>query len=180
MPYPPELSALPVLPSITPSHRQAVGTYIGNFGNTGPSPTTWPAANRAIFVPFVVPGPVTAKALFVVNDFTIGGNLDLGIYDQDGNRLVSTGSFASSVTWHVVTIPDTLLTPGPSYYYLATCRSATQNTNAYVLGGLWRCRLAGLAKADLGSVTLPASVTLAAPSDDYIPNAGILTQPISL
>jgi hypothetical protein len=180
MPYPTALRGTPTLPVITPGHLQAIGLHLAQFGVTGTSPASWPAANRAIFVPFVVTAPVLARELFIVDNASGSGTFDLGIYDPDGVRLVSTGAITTGATWQTVAIPDTLLAPSSGYYYMAACRSNTGTTNVYATGSVIRARITGLAKADLGSAVLPSLATLASVVDDLIPNMGVCTQPITL
>jgi hypothetical protein len=77
----------------------------------------WPAANRAIYIPFELEVPATAyKMAFVVG--TQSGNYDAGIYDELGNRLVSMGSTAVPAAGVAVAdIADTALEPGT--YFMA-------------------------------------------------------------
>jgi hypothetical protein len=79
----------------------------------------WPSANLAIFVPMPIASPFIATQMWVVNGATVSGNIDVGIYDIQGNRLVSIGSTAQAGTTSNQTfnITDTLLSP--AVYYLA-------------------------------------------------------------
>ena len=78
----------------------------------------WPTANLAMFLPFILAEAVTIKRIFVVVSGT-GGNIDVGIYDSDGKRLVSLGSTAMGAPGAAMScdIADTLLPAGR--YYLA-------------------------------------------------------------
>jgi hypothetical protein len=57
--------------------------------------------------------------MLVLNGATASGNMDVGIYDYAGTRLVSSGSTAQSGTsaFQDFDITDTLL--GPGIFYLA-------------------------------------------------------------
>lgn len=73
-------------------------------------------ANRAVYQPFLVKRQVivTDTAVFVV---TQAGNLDVGIYDLAGTRIVSSGTTACGAAGvQVVGITDTTLSPG--WYYV--------------------------------------------------------------
>lgn len=55
-----------------------------------------PVANVVLVVQFVVPMEATAEQMWIYNGASVGGNIDLGIYDEDLNLLGSTGSIAQS------------------------------------------------------------------------------------
>jgi hypothetical protein len=82
-------------------------------------------------VPVVLAIPVTVYQLAGFNGTVVSGNIDLGIYDANGGRLVSAGSTAQAGTTaaQVIDITDTLLTPG--VYYLA---QSADNITATVHG----------------------------------------------
>lgn len=129
---------------------------------------TWGAANRAIYVPVVVPCRVTACQMAWANGAAVSGNVDAGIYDVTGVRLVSTGSTAQAGTTalQVADITDTVLTPG--VYFLAL---AVDNTTATIsrlptnTGALQGC---GVQQQDT-AFTLPATATFAAPTVATLP-----------
>jgi hypothetical protein len=107
----------------------------GLFPTTGGN-LAWGANNRANFLPFRVPRPLIARALFVGNGTNLSGNVDLGIYARGSAgdtlvRLVSTGSTAraGSGEQQDIDIPDTLLGPGRYYFGLAL-----SNLSGTVLG----------------------------------------------
>jgi len=60
---------------------------------TADNAPTWPAANRAIGYPFVISSNVPPlDHLWVEIGDTAASNFDLGVYDEDFVRIVSTGS----------------------------------------------------------------------------------------
>ena len=79
---------------------------------------TWPVTNLAIYIPFTVTEQITIKRI-LVRVGTSSGNIDVGIYDTDGTRRVSSGStaMAAAYTTQSVDIADTALSPGT--YYMA-------------------------------------------------------------
>ena len=166
----PTLSSIAVMPA-----------HISSFDNNGRAPVVdlansagiggnavWPAANRAIFQPFLVNSTVTAYQMgFLVA--VQSGNYDIGIYDYNQARLVSTGSTGVPAAGPAVAnIADTVLTPG--HYFMALC---IDNTTASVLrinnGSLGTLSASGIQDQDIGAVTLPNPATFSAPGSVYTP-----------
>jgi hypothetical protein len=134
----------------------------------------WPAANRAIYAAVMVERTCVAYR-FGVRVTTQAGNLDVGIYDEDFNRIVSKGSTAVAVaglqvidlTASVTGTASPTLKPG-IYFLALSCSSATAafqraSHNAEAL------RVCGVQQEGLGAVTLPAVGTPANPASAYIP-----------
>ena len=82
-------------------------------------------ANRAQFIPFTLSEMVVIKRMSIVNGASVSGNVDVGIYDQAGNRLVSIGGVAQGPinSAQIFDIADTQLAAGR--YYLAVVLSGT-------------------------------------------------------
>lgn len=126
----------------------------------------WPAANRALFVPFRVPVTVTVTEMVVGMGSVAGGNFDAGIYDAAANLVVSSGSQARvASSENIAPLVDTDLTPG--LYYLAL---AADTTNQYAAQqpNTQAMRLTGMRQA-AAAFPLPASVTFAAPVSNFLP-----------
>lgn len=138
---------------------------------SGPSNAVWPAANRALFVPFEVWSPMIAKKIAVLNGATVAANVDLGIYNLSGTRLVSTGSqtrTGASVI-QVYDITDTLLSPGVYYMALAS----NSGTDTFLRFGLAALRLQVAGVQQMASAfPLPASAVFANPASAYLPWIG--------
>jgi hypothetical protein len=116
----------------------------------------WPVANRAIYVPVILQiAPVTVfKMAFLVG--VQAGNYDIGIYSQDGVRLVSTGStLVPAAGIAIVDIADTTLSTPGIYYLAMVCSTVTTLTIFRAAPGDLACRLTGLKTQDLGATTLP-------------------------
>lgn len=136
--------------------------------------TAWPANNRAIYFPVVVHEPCTAYQM-AIEVTTQAGNLDIGIYDELGNRLVHSGSTAVAAAGvQVVNITDTALTPG--VYFLAICIDTT--------GAAIRCSASkpaldlqtfGVQQQAVGAVTLPDPATFANPASGVAPAIWVST-----
>jgi hypothetical protein len=91
--------------------------------------TTWPSNNLAFYYPFSLTSFETAYQLLFLVGATSSGNIDVGIYDSQKNRIVSAGSTAMSATVNTVqelNITDTVLPPGD--YLLGGVCSTTVGT----------------------------------------------------
>jgi hypothetical protein len=117
----------------------------------------YPTTNLAIYVPVRLKSRVIIKRLFA-DVVAASGNVDLGIYDAAGVRLVSSGS----ITAVAPTISDiTDLTVGPGLVYLAI------NSDNTTITLLWHVTTApipaalGVLSEALGSVTLPSTASWA-------------------
>jgi hypothetical protein len=117
--YQPPMLARPGEITITPWSYQSIGVELFGTGLATPATNNFVTVNLAVFIPFGVPEAVTITKLFWGNGAAVAGNLDAGIYDTAGNRLVSTGTTAQSgtTTLQVIDVTDTTLARG--LYYLA-------------------------------------------------------------
>lgn len=136
---------------------------------TSQASITWPAANRAMYFPFVVGAPFLVAKVAWENAATVNGNTDMGIYDAAFNKIVSAGSTAQAGAnaAQVVDITDTTLLPGR--YWMAL---ASSSGTATYFG--WSFSAAGLAGAcgilqQASAMALPASATPAAMASTVIP-----------
>jgi len=93
------------------------------------SSNTWPTNNIATYVPFRLTSWATVYQLLFWVGATSAGNIDVGIYDAQKNKIVSSGSTAMSATVNTVqelNVTDTVLSPG-NYLLAASC-STTSGT----------------------------------------------------
>lgn len=135
----------------------------------------WPAANRAIYVPFLVHAACVAYQMGVIVG-TQSGNLDIGIYDAISyKRLVSSGSTAvAAAGFQAVNITDTTLIPG--VYFAALCVDNTTAQLRRSATATYLCGLMGVLQQAVGAVTLPATASsLAQPASGYLPLITIST-----
>ena len=128
----------------------------------------WPAANRAIYVPFIVDSIVTAYQMAF--EVTVqSGNCDVGIYDELGNRVVSKGSTAVGAAGiQLVDITDTVLTPNTYYAALNVDNTTAAVTRISGIAALW-LQVYGVQQQAVGAVTLPNPATFANPASAYLP-----------
>lgn len=122
----------PVIANIDPvviscATPQSIGEALSSIGQSLTA-AAWPASNRAYYVPVSIFSTLTVVKMFVINGGTASGNIDVGIYDAGGARLVSIGSTAQSGTSVIqeFNITDTTLSPG--LYYLACAMDNTTGT----------------------------------------------------
>jgi hypothetical protein len=151
----------------TAGPESMIGSYLMIGVTAASSGAVWPAANLAIYQPVVITEAVTAYQM-AVEVTTQAGNLDLGIYDEGLNRLVSLGSTAvGAAGLQVGNITDTPLAPG-LYYIAMNCSSATAAFRRHA-PGVQVLRCSGAAQQAVGAVTLPNPATFAAAANAYVP-----------
>lgn len=125
-------------------------------------PTTsfaWGVQYRAIYVPIRIPRQVVVLELGYTSNTVGTGDVDVGIYDAEGTRLVSTGSTAKIATasTHAIDVTNTTLQPG--LYYLGLSNSTTTDTfSTYSVAAPIPSAL-GILTETLGSVVLPATAS---------------------
>lgn len=150
----------------------SVGAEVQATASSTGASATWPAANRAIIIPFYLPIRSTLTKIFWVNGSAVSGNCDAGVYDAAYAKLVSSGSTAQSGTSaiQIVDVTDTVLAPGT--YYMALAIDNTTATTLRGTSGNLLMRTSGL--ADMASAfALPATFTPAALTSPYVPYMGV-------
>jgi hypothetical protein len=167
--YPGQLPYAP-MECVSTGGMHGIGGALSPFFNLQGA-ATWPAAQRAIFVPFRLSWQFMVRRMAWVNTNTTG-TLDVGVYALDGTRLCSTGAVtrtgANVLQSAAVTAP-LMLGPG-TYYFASLCSSAAGTLIGLVATiATWDPRCHGLAKLDAGANTLPAVATLASYTDTVIP-----------
>jgi hypothetical protein len=132
--------------------------------------TTWPTANLALFVPFVLSEQITFNVLRILIGGVTSGNVDVGIYDINGKRVVSTGSQAAGLAsqGQAFAITGTVVYPGR--YFLAL---AVDNTTLQMRILAFNDFMVGMQKM-LAAFPLPATVTYdGGVQIAYIPLVGV-------
>jgi hypothetical protein len=152
-----------------------VGDYSLWSSGAFTSTATWPAVDRALYVPFQVDIPFTAKTIALVVAIQ-SGNLDVGIYDEKGNRIVSKGSTAVAaagnqfvdLTASVTGTASPVLQWG-TYYLAMNCDNTTASFNKQSTNAALTLEVCGVQQQAVGAVTLPATATFANPASAYVP-----------
>ena len=153
-------------------HRYCIGVELGALvGGTNPAGAAYPIANDAIFIPMRIVQNVWIKRLYSVNGSTASGNIDVGIYTEDGARLRSSGSTAQSGTSQpqFFDITDIMLSPGR--YYLAVAKNDTTGTLFRTNTSVLHQQKMGLLKM-ASAMALPATATFATVTDAFVPMIG--------
>lgn len=156
-PMPPSRLVVPGLDLISTNDNSGAASVFGS-------------ANDAVYVPFVVAEPITVTQIHVVVG-TQNGNVDVGIYNAAGTRLVSAGTTAvGAVGVQTFNITDTLLPRGRYFAAMAT-DSATAKFSTAVL----RVNRDQDGNAVMGikkqatAFPLPATATFASPTSTFVP-----------
>lgn len=157
--------------AITPFSAESLGSMAWFLGTNSSASTVWPSGNFAIYIPFIISVPTLISGGAIANGATASGNVDMGIYDDQGNRLISKGSTAQAGTsgWQLMAFGSITLNPG-NYYMAMTCSNgvATVQQVNVVAAEDTRC-LGVLGQAS--ALPLPATATFA-------PNATMAAIPL--
>lgn len=127
--------------------------------NPGFSSGGWPANNRAEYYPITLPAGFTVSRFMVTNG-NATGNIDIGLYDASGSRLLSTGTQSRTGSSVVQYYTVTAQAFPPGNYYLALVVSSTSgNVFAAVGSSAINTQCCGVLQEALGGTTLPTSMT---------------------
>jgi phage tail sheath gpL-like len=169
-------------PAIHPFSDLSIGSRLavltaGGFTVTGSA--VWPTASLSILIPVWLPEQIIVAQLGWVNGSVVSGNVDMGIYNQDGVLLLSTGSTAGSGTsaLQLVNVTDTPIGPGLVYMALAVdnITATIERTNT---GSVLTVACVGLVQV-ASNFPLAANVTFAVITNDYIHHMGIYKQAVA-
>lgn len=153
----------------TNSIATGLNSTVSTFSSTG----AWPSSNLAIFIPFRVATPYVAAQMFWWNGATVGTNgVDVGVYDSQGNRLVSSGSTTTSGASgiQIVDVTDTLLQQG--LYYMAMAMNGTTDVIQRSAATANNCAAMGVL-SQVTAFALPSTATMIRTTTAYIPLLGI-------
>src|SRR4030095_14223918 len=117
--------------SIAPHSIDDVWRY-GSQNQGGVAPiaaAVWPSANLIIYTPVPVKQMVMVRKLWYGAGATGTGNVDIGIYNRAGTRLVNSGSTAKIAASDEQIFDITDLALKPDLYYLAL--QASNGTDTY-------------------------------------------------
>lgn len=115
-------------PLLASFSRYACGqNMIGAVGNAGTG--AWPAANRAIYIPLAIPFYYPVNRAWIAVQAS-AGNIDIGVYSEQGARIWHSGStvVAGTTTLQFITPSPTFILPPGSYYLAAVCSTTTTAT----------------------------------------------------
>ena len=171
MSYVPRTVLAPDYETISTWSYWGLGDLLRGLSQSLPGTAAWPSANLAIYVPVVIPRPVVVLKMGWINGVTASGNIDVGIYDVTGAKVVTAGSTAQGTTSvaQLVNTTDVQLV-GPARYYLAMSMDNTTGTvgrNTLPVSGT-AMRGIGCAQ-EASAFALPATATLAVMANNYVP-----------
>lgn len=154
-----------------PNHILTIGQFADTaYGlvvfSAGPTflAFNWGTANLARYRPLTLPQRFTV-ARFMTPNGNATGNVDMGLYDFAGNRLISTGSTARVGTNAMQYINVTNQSFPPGLYYLAmVCSSTTSQVMRTGMDETPHMQMSGALQEALGSTVLPATMTPAGPT----------------
>ena len=134
----------------------------------------WPTNNMALFMPFRVQHPFTARLMWTIIGTSINGSIDLGIYDYRGTRLVSSGIGTPTAINSVyrVDLTDTVLNPGRYYMAISTGLAGAFQRSALNVQSL---RAMGMVQQN-SAHPLPATAVFVKLVSAFIPTVGITSQ----
>lgn len=146
-----------------------------DFGVVPFSAAAWPAANRAIYLPFDLDESANAQQVFWENG-GVAGTTDVAIYDATSlKRIVALTATTNAGSIQIGNITDTLIGPG-SYYLGILASTVTTQTywSAPVVAATLRA--SGLVQQAVGAATLPDPMVPAVVASAYLPHVGISFQ----
>lgn len=158
-----------LLPTI--DTNTAWSRIIGASAATG-NGSTYPKADLAIYVPVRISSSVIVRKLYA-HITTAAGNVDLGIFDLAGTKLLSTGAVAAS-TSGVFDVTDTLFHQG--IYYLGITATSTSLAIAAAQTAAPFSAAVGVCTEQLSAgAALPGTATLSvSQTHAFIPSLGAL------
>jgi len=174
---------LTVLTSIHPysleSIKNALSVMIG--GVTNCSSIAWGAGmvDNALFIPFLLEKQITVNFLWWFNGAAVAQNVDCGIYDVDGNRLVSTGVTLSTGANDIQSVAVTPTKLGPGIFYIAiTSNNAAQTFFGVAPGNQLTAYLGMAFMGTADPLPLKATLATIAGKTSLIPMCGLSSRSI--
>lgn len=167
--------------SVTPTHCFYAEIHTLTSGGSTNS-TAWPTISLAMYVPFLMRVGATFLRAFSLNG-TPSGNIDIGVYNENGTRLWSAGTTAMAGTGapQTFTISPALYLPRGRYFLGLAIDNTTATIGRWTgtagVGGMQK--FLGVAQ-QASAFPLPATATFAAAVNNYIPMVGLCTAAIAL
>jgi hypothetical protein len=153
---------------------QPVGQW-ALFSNNLAGTAVWPVANTAIYTVFNLEIPMVLRTMGIKVNVQ-SGNLDVGVYDEKGNSIVTKGSTAVAAAGfqsidmtasisHGSASP--ILMPG-TYWAAMNCDNVTASFGR-ISPGVNTTRFGALQQQAVGAVALPTTATFANIASSYSP-----------
>jgi hypothetical protein len=168
---PPVISPWWMPPNLFPAQWISTNTGSGVF----------PVANQAYYYPIWLAHPIVVTTLWWQNGNGIAGNVDCGLYTDNGVRLVSTGSIAQagSLALQTVDITDTPVPGGLIYLaFVSNSTSGNFRTVGPGTGGLTPgCSASTYIQTSAFPLPNPATFASSRPTYNKIFKVGALRAP---
>ena len=151
---------------------EMLGTEIAALAIVAPVGAAYPDG-IAFYIPVRVESTITAKTLGCsVTNAGTSAQIDMGIYNSSGTRLVSKGLTNADATgsFQNFDITDTVLLPGLYYVGIVGTNNSAAHQGLRFTGTLQK---AFYSEALTTGVALPATATFANPGSDYLPVVAI-------
>jgi hypothetical protein len=131
--------------------------------------TTWPVTRLVMYVPILIPFRARIFQLAFHNGSAVSGNVEVGIYDELGNKLVSSGSQTQTgvSTLQLFDIADTDI--GPGVIYLASVIDNTTGTGLRAGTAAQLLRVCGMQQQTLGAMPMATTATFTAYAQAWVP-----------
>jgi len=170
-------TGLAALNTVHPMSWESIGGSImarGGGKMEAFSSAVFPGANYAVLVPFSLSFRQRFQTMFAHNGGAVVGNIDLGVYDFNLNRIASTGSTAQSGTTTLQTISlDVTLGPGKFYMALGASSASAQFIRTTVAVDALSSPVSETLWSNSSAFPLPATFT-PNQAPNYIPLFGLV------
>lgn len=135
-------------------------------------------STRIIYMPFRLTERQTIKQIAYLKGATIAGNVDLGIYDINNTRIVSSGSTAMSAGANVAQVIDiTDTTIGPGVFMMAIVLDDATGTVIRMSPGYVNAQALG-SRFEFGVYPLPVTASPARTTSGVLPVMALLTKTV--
>lgn len=154
-----------------------IGSEVISNAPGAPGSSTWPANNRAFYLPIYLPYPGVVTKLWVANGAAVSGNIDVGLYSEVAGvpaaRLASAGGVAQSGTSVIqeFDITDYVTTP-QTRYFVGVSMDNTTGAFTRVITTATVKRIAGVMQEE-SAYPLPASATPVVAATGTVPFCGV-------
>lgn len=158
---------------ISTGSKDAIGQELGCYFTSSVLTTAWPTANLALYIPFIIHDPWLLQLILISNGATVSGNVDVGVFDGQQNRIVSKGSAAQAGTSAVQSLDVTDTTLEPGRYYMGV---ALDNNVGMISGYAVAAPLPAAAGVlqQASAFPLPDPAVFAACAQSFVPNLALL------
>lgn len=122
------------------SDNESIGGALVGAALSASNAAAWNAANDIFYIPIRLAEPFTVRAVGLHNGTAVSGNIDVGIYSENGTKMWSSGSTAQSGTSAVQLFTPTAFTlPAGRYFMAVTADNTTAQFRGPSLGEAGRC-----------------------------------------